>query len=603
MFKLHVFYHLFILGKLSPRETLFAAAAASFAQGNYLNAAALLESNLMSKNNDIIAMKLAQDSYMLAGDSYNSLGCIARSMHLFDTSSELQGHVMGMFAAGLLEVGRYSDAEEMANKAVTKTKGLDVWALHTLCNAYAMLGRSSEIGSMVNDHINKHKGSTIGLPLLLFNQGCGFIMRGNSNAAVRAHDNIIFNIINDKDSQVAGTLVNATLLLWVISLNSPSLAIDDRWIHVDNVSGLWAGGMQKIEQEIVNNNAESEGHDKVDTASGNLHGIDSYVMNGNRSKGATLMRGGMSAMNELCRVMALSASDRCAAAALVKNSNMLNNVEEEFSEEDTLMETEKSNKKKGRISEMQLAIYFDKKFEVIETYAKSIWFTIKRYTKPDWHLPVVKEEKVMYNKEEAIAHATAAAAVITASVETKARYHLEALENLIKLLENDGNNRIEENESLELMCPLLLSVKPHINVFKRIPESPSAGSVTDRDWSHASAVQPILQSMLSFSRHDYHESCEKLTVCRLSQVLGRLGGTAAQRDIISQTLIGNMTSHDIPCHVMSCHVMMLCNILSYSLVVASILIHYLATTFSFIIPVLLARYLTESDHFSIPQFQ
>lgn len=472
----------------------------------------------MSKNDDIIAMKLAQDSYMLAGDGNNALGCIARSMHLFDSSNQLQGHVMGMFAAGLLEVGRYSDAEEMANKAVTKTKGLDIWALHTLCNAYAMLGRSSEIGSAINEHINKHKNSTIGLPLLLFNKGCGLIMRGNSNAAVLAHDNIIFDIIDKKDSQVAGTLANATLLLWVISLNSPSVDIDDRWIHVNSVAGLWSGGIK--EAEVEGNKVELKGNDESDDG----------------REGA--MRGSMSAMNVVCRAMALSASDRCATAALLKNSNMINNIEEVLSEEDKGIEMERLNKKKGRMSELQLAIYINKKLEVIEIYAEKIWFTIKRYTKPDWHMPAVKIEEVVYNKEETAARVAAATRIMTASAEAKARHHSDSLDILIKLSKDDFGDRLGKKEYLESICPLLLSVKPQVSAAKRIPESPSACSVTDKEWSIRSVAEPLFQAVLSFSQHDYDDSSDKLNECRLSQTLSRLGGTAAQRDIISQTLIG-----------------------------------------------------------------
>ena len=198
---------------------------------------------MIGDNKDIIALKLAQESYLLAGDGSNSLNCIARWMHLFDSSDDLHGHVMGMFSAGLLECGRYVDAEEMALKAVTKTKGQDVFAIHTLCNAYVLLGRSSELGSLVSEYTIKHRESTIGLPLLLYSKGLGLMMRGNSTGALRTYDEMILNIKDNKELQVAGTLSNITLLLWIIDINNPSHLVDERWRSDAAVSGMWLTGL------------------------------------------------------------------------------------------------------------------------------------------------------------------------------------------------------------------------------------------------------------------------------------------------------------------------------------------------------------------------
>lgn len=51
---------------------------------------------------------------------------------------------MGMLAAGYLENGLLSDAEEAGARAVERTNGRDVWALHTLLSCLQLSGRSSE---------------------------------------------------------------------------------------------------------------------------------------------------------------------------------------------------------------------------------------------------------------------------------------------------------------------------------------------------------------------------------------------------------------------------------------------------------------------------
>ena len=255
---------LLVAGKLNARESFIASAALSFSEGQYNRAAALLETVLQGHPKDLIALKLAQECYLAAGDSRNVLGCVARWMQLFDERSPLYGHVMGMFAAGLVEVGRLSEAEEVANRAVARTQGDDVWALHALLNTYQLLGRSSEVVAVLGDHLPRHmQDSAVGQHLLLFNKGSAFLQRGNYTGALRVHDDMVYNMVTSGggsssgggnsstsdsggdsggvlDTPLAGPLADATLLLWQVALHSPSPAVDERWTFPQAVSNLWA---------------------------------------------------------------------------------------------------------------------------------------------------------------------------------------------------------------------------------------------------------------------------------------------------------------------------------------------------------------------------
>lgn len=211
------------------REKYFSAAALAWYTGEYSRAGSLLETSLLEYPNDTIALKLAQESYIIAGDSRNALGCVARCSHVFDSKHFMHGNTLGMLAAGYVEVGRLVEAEEIAEKAVKITSGRDVWALHTLLNTYQLLGRSSEIIASLEQYQSKDT-ECIGLQMLYFNKGFALLQRGNYKGALTQFDRILDSMEVDEDTiPCASSLSNATLLLWAISLNTLKPEVSYRW--------------------------------------------------------------------------------------------------------------------------------------------------------------------------------------------------------------------------------------------------------------------------------------------------------------------------------------------------------------------------------------
>ena len=211
--------------ELTERERFFGAAAVQWQLGNYRRAGALLESStLSSPTGDPIALRLAQDCYLAAGDGKNVLGCVARSLQLSDQASLFHGHLLGMLSVGYLENGRLLDAEETANRSIAHTKGRDVWALNTLMGVFQLTGRSSEILATAEEHLDKHE--SFGMQSLLFNKGCALTQRGNYRGAARVFDGLVESI--ETEGVVLGSaVVQATLLLWQISLQTNVKA--SRW--------------------------------------------------------------------------------------------------------------------------------------------------------------------------------------------------------------------------------------------------------------------------------------------------------------------------------------------------------------------------------------
>jgi len=208
---------------LSPREQYLAAAALAWSQGAYSRCAALLESAILLSPGDTLALRLAQDCYIVTGDARNSLGCVTRCLQTLDDTHFLHAHLMGMLAAGYLENGLLVEAEETSARAVSRSGGRDVWALHTLLSCLQLSGRSSEVLATLEEHESKHEGT--GLHLLLFNKGSALIQRGNYRGALRVYDDMLELLTREKtdrgDRLLSGTaLAHATLLLWQVCLNA-----------------------------------------------------------------------------------------------------------------------------------------------------------------------------------------------------------------------------------------------------------------------------------------------------------------------------------------------------------------------------------------------
>eukprot|EP00596_Hydrurales_sp_CCMP1899_P002120 CAMPEP_0119045304 /NCGR_PEP_ID=MMETSP1177-20130426/38805_1 /TAXON_ID=2985 /ORGANISM="Ochromonas sp, Strain CCMP1899" /LENGTH=479 /DNA_ID=CAMNT_0007016841 /DNA_START=318 /DNA_END=1759 /DNA_ORIENTATION=+ len=307
---------LMVVGNLSDRERFFAAAAASLAEGNYLKAAAFFESCILGTKNDYLALKLAQDAYMLAGDSVNTLGCVARWMHLFDERHALYGHILGLQAAGLMEVGRLSEAEEIASRAVVQTQGRDVWALQTLLNTYQLLGRSAEVVVTFGDHQGLHYEHSLGFQLLLFSKGTAMVNRGNYSGALRAYDEMIYRMANSPDGEekVAGNLVNATLLLWQIGLHDPCFTVEERWTYAHAVGSLWGSSSTLSSLDKDNHNGDTV------TDNNNNDMINADQIETNEAAGSKKIRR-LAIMYEICQTMAISAGAQSESHMLYLEKN------------------------------------------------------------------------------------------------------------------------------------------------------------------------------------------------------------------------------------------------------------------------------------------
>ena len=485
-------------GKLNKREAFVASAALAFSDGHYYKAAALLETSMLTHSQDLLALKLAQDCYLAAGDSHNVLGCVARWMQLFDERSRLYGHVMGLFAAGLVEVGRLVEAEEMANRAVTRTKGDDVWALHSLLNTYQLLGRSSEVIAILVDHLPRHmKESGVGQQLLLFNKGSASIQRGNYTGALRIHDDMVYNMVapaavlgygNDATvgEQLAGPMADATLLLWQIALHSSSSSVSERWTFPQAVSNLWAAASDQA-------------------GSGRPSPAD--------------------ALSGLCQAMAFSAAEQAAVAASLAP---------------TEGDEASSGANVGRYDDVVVGSV-EKQGDsammvAVEAKSKAIWEWFRHANNPTLatKYPANSSSSGSSSSSSSSSGSSSEGEQVDVLPKRTAADHHDSLQRLLTSLA--GPVRVHDSASA---YPLLSSMAASVSVVKRIQDASSADSATlsDRDWALSSVVCPASQAIAAFSRHDYASAVDLFRSRGQQHMMRKIGGTAVQRDVIEQTVI------------------------------------------------------------------
>lgn len=134
---------------MSRREVQHIEAIEQFARGNLKGATLIWEDILLDHPTDILALKLAQDTYFYRGAKLPLRDSVARVYPFWfpnnkETSTlPLSGYIHGIYAFGLEEARSYAEAERQALLGLSKIHQ-DGWASHALAHVYEMGGRSKE---------------------------------------------------------------------------------------------------------------------------------------------------------------------------------------------------------------------------------------------------------------------------------------------------------------------------------------------------------------------------------------------------------------------------------------------------------------------------
>lgn len=125
------------------RERLHFAAASAWADGDWEQAARLLDQALVRNPRDLLALRVAQDLYYYLGDARDIRDVVARVIDAWTEDLPGWGWVQGIYAFGLEEAGDYRRAEQAARNAL-QANPRDIWASHALAHVFKMEGRQEE---------------------------------------------------------------------------------------------------------------------------------------------------------------------------------------------------------------------------------------------------------------------------------------------------------------------------------------------------------------------------------------------------------------------------------------------------------------------------
>lgn len=220
-------------GKLNERETTFGAALLAFVEGRYTSAAVMLEGAVHREPYDLIAMRLAQDCFMQAGDGEGALRCVSQRMNQYHDTHEMHGHVLGMLAVGLVERGLFQEGEDTGQHAVMATKGEDTNAVQSVLSGVHLTFRSMSLSREISDYAANNPGP--GRHPFSFFEGNFQLHQGNFNGALESFD-MLLERISDPSTRFLSSLVYATMLLLQIDLQVEHLAVDSRW---ERLGGFW----------------------------------------------------------------------------------------------------------------------------------------------------------------------------------------------------------------------------------------------------------------------------------------------------------------------------------------------------------------------------
>ncbi|CAJ0608324.1 unnamed protein product [Cylicocyclus nassatus] len=127
----------------NDREILHAKAVQQFAQGKHAAAANTWELILEDYPTDLLAIKLAHDTYFYLGEAKRIRDSINAVLPKHKGTEPCYSYLHGMLAFGLEECEQYDEAEKEALKGLEANR-YDCWSTHARAHVFEMQGRFTE---------------------------------------------------------------------------------------------------------------------------------------------------------------------------------------------------------------------------------------------------------------------------------------------------------------------------------------------------------------------------------------------------------------------------------------------------------------------------
>ncbi|XP_073506136.1 tetratricopeptide repeat protein 38 isoform X2 [Phyllobates terribilis] len=209
---------------LTEREKLHVAALETFAKGNIPKAADMWDQILQDHPLDLLAVKLAHDSYFYLGQKTQMRDSISRVLPYWTPNTPLSSYVKGMYSFGLLETNFYDQALKVAKEALAMDQK-DCWSVHTVAHVYEMTADVEEGLSFMKQTEHNWKGGDMLACHVYWHWALYFIEKGEYEAAMTVYDECIAPMCFTSGSML-DVVDNSSLLL---RLQMEGVDVQKRW--------------------------------------------------------------------------------------------------------------------------------------------------------------------------------------------------------------------------------------------------------------------------------------------------------------------------------------------------------------------------------------
>ncbi|KFM77842.1 Tetratricopeptide repeat protein 38, partial [Stegodyphus mimosarum] len=211
---------------LTPREKDHVKAITTWASGDLVEATVIWDEILQSHPTDILALKMAHDTYFYLGYQREMKDSVEKVLPHWSSDIPLYGHLFGMYAFGLVEIESYKKAESNAKKGL-EINAKDAWSTHALAHVFEMEGRVDEGVSFLRNTLDDWKVCGLLACHNFWHWALYHIEKGESEAALDIFDT---QVSERMKSGAMLDIVDSTSLLYRLEL--AGVNVGDRWKEV-----------------------------------------------------------------------------------------------------------------------------------------------------------------------------------------------------------------------------------------------------------------------------------------------------------------------------------------------------------------------------------
>ena len=215
---------------LTARERGHLAAARAWLRGDLVAASRIFDDILTDHPRDLLALQMGHTLDFYLGDAVNLRDRPGRVLPRWDESVPGFGHVHGMHAFGLEEMGDYAAAERAGRRAV-EHDARDAWAIHAVAHVMEMEGRSADGISWLTETSTGWVPENFFATHNWWHLALFHLDRGETGRVLDLYD----TQIRASRSPVVLDMVDASAMLWRLHLAGADLGE-----RAQELAGAWA---------------------------------------------------------------------------------------------------------------------------------------------------------------------------------------------------------------------------------------------------------------------------------------------------------------------------------------------------------------------------